>query len=97
MLFGRKLITALSLTAALTAGVSSTSVMADEAHGIEAYTDMIVESAVYDVKQNLSLGVTYDVLTASHRFEPEMDDNNTLVAEITITPIKADALDDNDA
>ena len=28
---------------------------------------------MHDVKQNLDLGVTYDVLTASHTFEPEVE------------------------
>jgi hypothetical protein len=64
---------------------------------VVTYTNYMVESAVMDVKQNLELGVTYDVLTASHRFEPEVSEENTLVAEITITPIAPVNLDDNDA
>jgi len=50
-----------------------------------------------DVKQNMELGVTYDVLSASNAFEPEVDETNTLVAEITITNIEPVSLDDNDA
>ena len=50
-----------------------------------------------DVKQSLELGVTFDVLTASHTFEPEVEETNTLVAEITVTPIKPVSTDDNDA
>ena len=100
MLFGRKLFTALKLSAVLATGAFSASAMADANHSVEAYTDMIVESAVYSVKQDLSLGVTYDVLTASHTFEPEAD-NKTLIAEITITSIEPEVedknVDDNDA
>jgi hypothetical protein len=92
MFTARKLFTALTLATS----VMSTAAFAHE-DNVVAYTDYMVESAVMDVKQNLDLGVTYDVLTASHKFEPEASEDNTLVADITITPIEPVSLDDNDA
>ena len=50
-----------------------------------------------DVKQNLELDVAYDVLTAGHTFEPEVEEANSLVADITITPIEPVSSNDNDA
>ena len=92
MFTGRKLFTALTLATS----VMSASAFANDSNLI-AHTIFIVDSAVIDVKQNLELGVTYDVLTASNAFEPEVDETNTLVAEITITNIEPVSLDDNDA
>ncbi|WP_338519874.1 hypothetical protein [Alteromonas gracilis] len=92
MFTARKLFTALTLATS----VMSAAAFAHE-DNVAAYTDYMVESAVMDVKQNLDLGVTYDVLTASHKFEPEASEDNTLVADITITPIEPVSLDDNDA
>ncbi len=87
----KKLFTALTLATS----VMSTAAFAD--NNVIAHTDFMVESAMAEVKQNMELAVTYDVLTASHTFEPEVNVNNTLVAEVTITPIKSVSLDDNDA
>lgn len=92
MFTGRKLFTALTLATS----VMSASAFANDSNLI-THTNLIVDSAVMDVKQNLELGVTYDVLTASNAFEPEVDEANTLVAEITITNIEPVSLDDNDA
>ncbi len=92
MFTARNIFTALALTTSI---VSASAFANDD--NIVAYTDYMVESALTEVKHNLDLGVTYDVLTASHTFEPEANDNNTLVAEITITPIEPVTNDDNDA
>eukprot|EP00232_Nephroselmis_pyriformis_P007849 CAMPEP_0182888220 /NCGR_PEP_ID=MMETSP0034_2-20130328/21305_1 /TAXON_ID=156128 /ORGANISM="Nephroselmis pyriformis, Strain CCMP717" /LENGTH=55 /DNA_ID=CAMNT_0025021637 /DNA_START=150 /DNA_END=317 /DNA_ORIENTATION=+ len=53
-----------------------------------------------EVKQDMTIGITYDVLTASHTFEPDAAEASTLVAiaDITITPMKSDEFqNDNDA
>lgn len=92
MFTGRKLFTALTLATS----VMSASAFANDSNLI-THTNLIVDSAVMDVKQNLELGVTYDVLTASNAFEPEVDETNTLVAEVTITNIEPVSLNDNDA
>jgi len=94
MFIGRKTFTALTLaTSVFTASAFAN----DTQNNIVSHTDFIVENAMVDVKHNLELGVTYDVLTASHKFEPEVEEENTLVAEITITPIEPISLNDNDA
>ena len=94
MFIGRKTFTALTLATS----VLSAAVFADESQSnIVSHTDFIVESAMYDVKQNLALDVTYDVLTASHTFEPEVEEAHSLVAEITVTPIEPISSNDNDA
>lgn len=92
MFTARKLFTALTLATS----VMSAAAFAHE-DNLTSYTDYMVESAVMNVKQNMELGVTYDVLTASHKFEPEVSEENTLVAEITITPIEPISVNDNDA
>jgi len=90
----QKLFTALALGAALTSGA-----MANESvHNLEDHTDYLVASALSEVKQDMTLSVTYDVLTASHTFEPDAENATTLVAEISITPIEANVIGkDNDA
>jgi len=94
MFIGRKTFTALSLVA----GVLSTQAFADDSqNNIALHTDFMVQNAMTEVKQELALSVTYDVLTASHTFEPEVEEAETLVAEITITPIEPVNSDDNDA
>lgn len=45
----------------------------------------------------MALGAMYDVLTASNTFEPSVQNNQTLVAEITIKPLKNIDNDNNDA
>ncbi len=82
----------------LIAGVLSTQAFADDSqNNIALHTDFMVQNAMTEVKQELALSVTYDVLTASHTFEPEIEEAETLVAEITITPIEPVNSDDNDA
>ena len=94
MFIGRKTFTALTLATS----VLSASAFADESqNNIVSHTDFIVKSAMNDVSQNLALDVTYDVLTASHRFEPEVESASSLIADITITPIEPISSDDNDA
>ncbi|EDV18510.1 hypothetical protein TRIADDRAFT_62973 [Trichoplax adhaerens] len=83
--------------AAATSVLGASAFADDTQNNIVSHTDFIVESAMHDVKQNLDLGVTYDVLTASHTFEPEVEEANALVADITITPIEPISSDDNDA
>ena len=94
MFIGRKTFTALILA---TSVLGASAFADDTQNNIVSHTDFIVESAMHDVKQNLDLGVTYDVLTASHTFEPEVEEANALVADITITPIEPISSDDNDA
>ena len=94
MFIGRKTFTALTLATS----VLSASAFADESqNNIVSHTDFIVKSAMNDVSQNLALDVTYDVLTASHGFEPEVESASSLIADITITPIEPISSDDNDA
>ena len=94
MFIGRKTFTALTLA---TSVLGASAFADDTQNNIVLHTDSIVESAMHDVKQNLNLAVTYDVLTASHTFEPEVEEANALVADITITPIEPISSDDNDA
>ena len=94
MFIGRKTFTALTLA---TSVLGASAFADDTQNNIDSHTDFIVESAMHDVKQSLDLGVTYDVLTASHTFEPEAEEANALVAEITITPIEPVSSNDNDA
>lgn len=90
----RKIFTALTITAAL---ASSAFAAQDANENLLSHTDFMVKRAAADVKQDVKLNITYDVLTASHTFEPEDDGERTLVADITITPIKRADLNDNDA
>ncbi|GFD69373.1 hypothetical protein [Alteromonas sp. KUL106] len=94
MFIGRKTFTALTLVAS---ALSAQAFANDSQNNIASHTDFMVQRAMADVKQELALSVTYDVLTASHTFEPEVEENETLVAEITITPIEPVSSDDNDA
>lgn len=73
--------------------------MADEpTSNLLSQTDYLVASAMADVKQDMTIGITYDVLTASHTFEPNAAEASTLIADITITPMKSDEFqNDNDA
>jgi polyisoprenoid-binding protein YceI len=90
----RKIFTALTITAAL----ASSAFAAQPANeNLLSHTDFMVKRAAADVKHDVKLNITYDVLTASHTFEPEDDGERTLVADITITPIKRADLKDNDA
>ncbi|MDO6567801.1 hypothetical protein Q4561_12085 [Alteromonas sp. 1_MG-2023] len=95
MFTNKKLLTALILSTAFTA----TTVMADEpTSNLISQTDYLVGNAMAEVKQDMKIGITYDVLTASHTFEPIASEESTLIAEITITPIENDVLKgDNDA
>lgn len=95
MLTNKKLLTALILSTAFTA----TTAMADEpTSNLLSQTDYLVASAMADVKQDMTIGITYDVLTASHTFEPNAAEASTLIADITITPMKSDEFqNDNDA
>jgi len=94
MFTARKTFTALTLATSI---LSASAFANDSQNTIMSHTDFMVESAMMDVKQSLELGVTFDVLTASHTFEPEVEETNTLVAEITVTPIEPVSTDDNDA
>ena len=89
MFTNKKLLTALILSTA----------MADEpTSNLLSQTDYLVASAMTDVKQDMTIGITYDVLTASHTFEPDAAEASTLIADITITPMKSDEFqNDNDA
>ena len=95
MFTNKKLLTALILSTAFTA----TTAMADEpTSNLLSQTDYLVASAMTDVKQDMTIGITYDVLTASHTFEPDAAEASTLTADITITPMKSDEFqNDNDA
>ncbi|AEF04778.1 hypothetical protein [Alteromonas naphthalenivorans] len=95
MFTNKKLLTALILSTAFTA----TTAMADEpTSNLLSQTDYLVASAMADVKQDMTIGITYDVLTASHTFEPNAAEASTLIADITITPMKSDEFqNDNDA
>lgn len=95
MFTNKKLLTALILSTAFTA----TTAMADEpTSNLLSQTDYLVASAMTDVKQDMTIGITYDVLTASHTFEPNAAEASTLIADITITPMKSDEFqNDNDA
>ncbi|CAD5253696.1 conserved exported hypothetical protein [Alteromonas sp. 38] len=95
MFTNKKLLTALILSTAFTA----TTAMADEpTSNLTSQTDYLVASAMADVKQDMTTGITYDVLTASHTFEPNAAEASTLIADITITPMKSDEFqNDNDA
>lgn len=95
MFTNKKLLTALILSTAFTA----TTAMADEpTSNLLSQTDYLVASAMAEVKQDMTIGITYDVLTASHTFEPNAAEASTLIADITITPMKSDEFqNDNDA
>lgn len=95
MFTNKKLLTALILSTAFTA----TTAMADEpTDNLLSQTDYLVTSAMAEVKQDMTIGITYDVLTASHTFEPNAAEASTLIADITITPMKSDEFqNDNDA
>ena len=95
MFTNKKLLTALILSTAFTA----TTAMADEpTSNLLSQTDYLVTSAMAEVKQDMTIGITYDVLTASHTFEPNAAEASTLIADITITPMKSDEFQsDNDA
>ncbi|VEL95439.1 hypothetical protein ALT761_00391 [Alteromonas sp. 76-1] len=95
MFTNKKLLTALILSTAFTA----TTAMADEpTSNLLSQTDYLVTSAMAEVKQDMTIGITYDVLTASHTFEPNAAEASTLIADITITPMKSDEFqNDNDA
>ena len=97
MFTNKKLLTERILSTAFTA----TTVMADEpTSNLISQTDYLVANAMAEVKQDMTIGITYDVLTASHTFEPDAAEASTLVAiaDITITPMKSDEFqNDNDA
>ena len=95
MFTNKKLLTALILSTAFTA----TTAMADEpTSNLLSQTDYLVTSAMAEVKQDMTIGIKYDVLTASHTFEPNAAEASTLIADITITPMKSDEFqNDNDA
>lgn len=94
-MFTRKnLFTALILTSA----ALSTSAMANgDIAGLQSQTDYLVASAIEEVRQETSINIAYDVITASHTFEPDANKATTLLADITITPISPETTDDNDA
>ena len=97
MFTNKKFFTALILSTAFTA----TTVMAEEpSSNLISQTDYLVASAMADVKQDMTTGISYDVLTASHTFEPNAAEASTLIAiaNITITPMERDEFqNDNDA
>jgi hypothetical protein len=99
----RNLITALLLTS----GTFSASLMAnDNVSALQSHTDYLVASAMNEVRQETSTRITFDVMTASHTFEPNADESTTLIANIQvvdmlIAPAASDdspsTSDDNDA
>ena len=99
----RNLITALLLTS----GTFSASLMAnDNVSALQSHTDYLVASAINEVRQETSTRITFDVMTASHTYEPNADESTTLIADIQvvdmlITPAASDdspsTSDDNDA
>lgn len=90
----RRLLTALAITA--TASGSAFAAQENETI-LHLMTDAMVSQSVYETQSELEVGVTYDVLTASHQFDPE-EESGELVAEVTITNIdKASPGDNNDA
>jgi len=99
----RNLITALLLTS----GTFSASLMAqDNMSALQSHTDYLVASALNEVKQETSTRITFDVMTASHTFEPDADESTTLVADIQVVDMliapaasedSPEASDDNDA
>lgn len=87
----KNLFTALTLTTAVT-----TAAFADEPmSNLELQTNYLVATALNEVQQDMTLGVTYDVLSASNDFEPLNQNQETLVAEITITPIQKTVTSNN--
>ncbi|WP_203565217.1 hypothetical protein [Alteromonas genovensis] len=102
----RNLITALLLTS----GTFSASLMAnDNVSALQSHTDYLVASAMNEVRQETSTRITFDVMTASHTFEPDADESMTLIADIQVVDISSmpmsplasedspEASDDNDA
>ncbi|WP_420934739.1 hypothetical protein ACOJR9_01905 [Alteromonas sp. A081] len=102
----RNLITALLLTS----GTFSASLMAnDNVSALQSHTDYLVASAMNEVKQETSTRITFDVMTASHTFEPNASKTATLIADIHVvdllimplSDVSSDdstvASDDNDA
>lgn len=89
--------TAISLTALTLLATSAFGAHANEPENeLGRYTDYLVGSAIAQVKQEISLDVTHEVLTASHVFEPTIDEDSSLMADITITPITQDSVDKED-
>jgi hypothetical protein len=99
----RNLITALLLTS----GTFSASLMAqDNVSALQSHTDYLVASAINEVRQETSTRITFDVMTASHTFEPDADESTTLIADIQVVDMliapavsegSPEATDDNDA
>lgn len=99
----RNLITALLLTS----GTFSASSMAnDNVSALQSHTDYLVASAMNEVRQETSTRITFDVMTASHTFEPHADESTTLIADIQVVDMliapavseaSPEASDDNDA
>ena len=99
----RNLITALLLTS----GTFSASSMAnDNVSALQSHTDYLVASAINEVRQETSIDITFDVITASHTFEPDADETTTLIADIQVVDMliaptasedSPEASDDNDA
>ncbi len=89
----RKLLTALALTAAAT----STFAAQEPSSALENMTHNLVSQSVFETSQELSVGVTRDVLTVSHHFDPQ-GASAELVADVSIRDIKeSDITDNNDA
>ncbi len=90
----RRLLTALAIT--ITASGCAFAAQENE-EVLHLVTDAMVSQSVYETTSELEIGVTYDVLTASHQFDPE-EQSGELVAEVTINindqPSRSD---DNDA
>ena len=99
----RNLITALLLTSAT---FSASSMANDNVSALKSHTDYLVASAMNEVRQETSTRITFDVMTASHTFEPDADESTTLIADIQVVDMliapaasedSPEASDDNDA
>ncbi len=89
----RRLLTALAITATASTSAFAAQENEDVLHMV---TDAMVSQSVYETSSELEIGVTYDVLTASHQFDPE--EEGELVADVTISITdKASLSDNNDA
>ena len=89
--------TAISMTALTLLATSAFGAQANEPENeLGRYTYYLVSSAVAQVKQEISLDITHEVLTASHIFEPTIEEDNSLMADITITPMTQDSVTKKD-
>lgn len=87
----RRLLTALAIT--VTASGSAFAAQ-ENAEVLHLVTDAMVSQSVYETTSELEIGVTYDVLTTSHQYDPE-EENGELVADVKISINDQPSLNDN--